>query len=173
MNNQILEQARGAYRAGDFVTAAQLFSAAKESDKPCGEVDHLRGNALMRIGRYPDAAEAYFSALADTSYGKQGALFTNRGKALAASGDLEGAAESFTHATQDASYATPYKAYLGLGSALQKLGRTTEAGVAYRRGKPRSRRSACEPGRLLHRAQPSRGCRRGVSDRTRFCGSAR
>lgn len=132
MNNQILEQARGAYRAGDFVTAAQLFSAAKESDKPCGEVDHLRGNALMRIGRYPDAAEAYSSALADTSYGKQGALFTNRGKALAASGDLEGAAESFTHATQDASYATPYKAYLGLGSALQKLGRTTEAGVAYR-----------------------------------------
>ena len=132
MNNQILEQAHGAYRAGDFATAAQLFSASKESDKPCGEIDHLRGNALMRIGRYADAADAYASALADASYGKQGALFTNRGKALAASGDLEGAAESFTHATQDASYATPYKAYLGLGSALQKLGRTTEAGVAYR-----------------------------------------
>lgn len=132
MNNQLLDQARGAYRAGDFVTAAQLFSAAKESNEPNGEIDHLRGNALMRIGRYAEAAQAYASALEDTAYGKQGALFTNRGKALAASGDLEGAAESFTHATQDASYATPYKAYLGLGSALQKLGRVTEAGVAYR-----------------------------------------
>ncbi|MDO4436742.1 MAG: tetratricopeptide repeat protein [Coriobacteriaceae bacterium] len=132
MNNQALEQARTAYRAGDYAAAAQLFSAAKDPSETYGEVDHLRGNSLMRLGRYADAAAAYEAALADTGYGKRGALLTNRGKALVASGDLTGAVTAFTGATQDASYATPYKAYLGLGGALEKLGNLTEAGVAYR-----------------------------------------
>ena len=132
MNNQALEQARNAYRAGDFASAAQLFAAAKDAAEVNGEVDHLRGNALMRLGRYAEAAAAYAAALADAAYGKRGALLTNQGKALAAAGDLQGAVSSFTAATQDASYATPYKAYVGLGSALQKLGQATEAGVAFR-----------------------------------------
>ena len=132
MNNQALEQARNAYRAGDFASAAQLFAAAKDAAEVNGEVDHLRGNALMRLGRYAEAAAAYAAALSDAAYGKRGALLTNQGKALAAAGDLQGAVSSFTAATQDASYATPYKAYLGLGSALQKLGQPTEAGVAFR-----------------------------------------
>ncbi|WP_199824823.1 tetratricopeptide repeat protein [Collinsella provencensis] len=132
MDNQALQQAQQAYRTGDFATAAQMFSAAKAPSELAGEVDHLRGNALMRIGMYADAADAYRSALADTAYGKRGALLTNRGKALVAAGNLPGAVESFSAATQDASYATPYKAYLGLGGALEKLGNFTEAGVAYR-----------------------------------------
>ena len=132
MNNQVLEQARNAYRAGDFATAAQLFSAAKDATEVNGEVDHLRGNALMRLSRYADAASAYAAALSDAAYGKRGALLTNQGKALTAAGDLQGAVSSFTAATKDASYATPYKAYLGLGQALQKLGQPTEAGVAFR-----------------------------------------
>ena len=132
MNDQVLQQARNAYRAGDFATAAQMFSAAKDGSEVNGEVDHLRGNALMRLGRYREAADAYASALLDVSYGKTGALCTNQGKALAAAGDLQGAVASFTSATQDASYATPYKAQLGLGAALQKLGNPTEAGVAFR-----------------------------------------
>ena len=132
MNDQVLQQARNAYRTGDFATAAQMFAMAKDASEVNGEVDHLRGNALMRLGRYQEAAAAYAAALTDAAYGKCGALYTNQGKALAAAGDLQGAVAAFTAATQDASYATPYKAQLGLGSALQKLGNPTEAGVAFR-----------------------------------------
>ena len=132
MNIQALEQARNAYRTGDFASAAQLFAAAKDPSELAGEADHLRGNSLMRLGRYAEAVEAYGAALQDGAYGKRGALLTNQGKALAASGDIRSAVSAFSAATQDASYATPYKAYLGLGDALKKLGNLTEAGVAYR-----------------------------------------
>ena len=132
MNIQALEQARNAYRTGDFASAAQLFAAAKDPSELAGEADHLRGNSLMRHGRYAEAVEAYGAALQDGAYGKRGALLTNQGKALVASGDIRSAVSAFSAATQDASYATPYKAYLGLGDALKKLGNLTEAGVAYR-----------------------------------------
>lgn len=132
MDNQVLQQAQQAYRTGDFAAAAQLFAAAKSPSELAGEVDHLRGNALMRLGYFAEASDAYSAALADAAYGKRGALLTNQGKALVAAGDLRGAVASFTAATQDASYATPFKAYLGLGGALEKLGNITEAGVAYR-----------------------------------------
>lgn len=132
MNIQALEQARNAYRTGDFASAAQLFAAAKDPSDLAGEADHLRGNSLMRLGRYAEAVEAYGAALQDGAYGKRGALLTNQGKALVASGDIRSAVSAFSAATQDASYATPYKAYLGLGDALKKLGNLTEAGVAYR-----------------------------------------
>ncbi len=132
MDNQVLQQAQQAYRTGDFAAAAQLFAAAKSPSEVAGEIDHLRGNALMRLGYFAEAADAYTAALADAAYGKRGALLTNQGKALVAAGDLRGAVASFTAATQDASYATPFKAYLGLGGALEKLGNVTEAGVAYR-----------------------------------------
>jgi len=132
VNIQALEQARNAYRTGDFASAAQLFAAAKDPSELAGEADHLRGNSLMRLGRYAEAVEAYGAALQDGAYGKRGALLTNQGKALVASGDIRSAVSAFSAATQDASYATPYKAYLGLGDALKKLGNLTEAGVAYR-----------------------------------------
>lgn len=132
MNTQVLDQARNAYRTGDFAAAAQLFAAAKDPSELAGEADHLRGNSLMRLGRYADAVEAYDAALRDDAYGKRGALLTNQGKALMSSGDVRSAVSAFSAATQDASYATPYKAYLGLGDALKKLGNLTEAGVAYR-----------------------------------------
>ena len=132
MNIQALEQARNAYRTGDFASAAQLFAAAKDPSELAGEADHLRGNSLMRLGRYAEAVEAYGAALQDGAYGKRGALLTNQGKALVASGDIRSAVSAFSAATKDASYDTPYKAYLGLGDALKKLGNLTEAGVAYR-----------------------------------------
>lgn len=132
MNAQLLDQARAAYRAGDFSAAAQMFSAAKSADEVFGEADHLRGNSLMRLGMFSDAASAYSAALNDAAYGKRGALLTNRGKALSAAGDFAGAANSFTEAVTDSSYATPYKAYMGLGNALLKLDNPTDAGVAFR-----------------------------------------
>ena len=132
MNDQMIERARQAYRAGDYTTAVQLFQAGKDPSEPNGAADHLLGNSLMKLGRYAEADRAYESALADASYGKRGALLTNQGKARLGAGDAEGAVSSFTAATKDGSYATPYKAYMGLGQALEELGRTTDAGVAFR-----------------------------------------
>ena len=124
MNSQLIQQGRAAYRAGDFSAAAQMLGAAKTPDEIMGEADHLRGNALMHLGMYAEAAEAYAAALNDGTYGKRGALLTNRGKALAAVGDYTTAAQ--------ASYATPFKAYLGLGNALFQSGDYANAGTAFR-----------------------------------------
>ncbi|WP_302153389.1 tetratricopeptide repeat protein [uncultured Enorma sp.] len=132
MNADLFERARNAYRAGDFASAVQMFEACKDASEISGEVDHLRGNALMKLGYPRDAAQSYARALEDTAYGKRGALLTNEGKALAATGDAEGAARCFTQALDDATYATPYKAYLGLGKALLELGRVADAGTAFR-----------------------------------------
>ncbi len=132
MNSQLLQQGRAAYRAGDFSAAAQMLASCKSADEVMGEADHLRGNALMHLGLYADAAQAYASALNDDAYGKRGALLTNRGKALAAVGDFSNAAQAFSAATQDASYATPFKAYLGLGNALYQSGDYANAGTAFR-----------------------------------------
>lgn len=132
MNAQLLEQARAAYRSGDYSAAAQMFASAKVDGELCGEADHLRGNSLMRLGMYAEAAQAYASALEDGAYGKRGALLTNQGKALVACGDIARGIESFSGATEDATYATPYKAYMGLGSALLSSGRVAEAGTAFR-----------------------------------------
>lgn len=132
MNSQLIQQGRAAYRAGDFSAAAQMLGAAKTPDEIMGEADHLRGNALMHLGMYAEAAEAYAAALNDGTYGKRGALLTNRGKALAAVGDYTTAAQAFSAATQDASYATPFKAYLGLGNALFQSGDYGNAGTAFR-----------------------------------------
>lgn len=109
-----------------------MLGAAKTPSEIMGEADHLRGNALMHLGMYAEAAEAYAAALNDGTYGKRGALLTNRGKALAAVGDYTTAAQAFSAATQDASYATPFKAYLGLGNALFQSGDYANAGTAFR-----------------------------------------
>lgn len=132
MNSQLIQQGRAAYRAGDYSAAAQMLGAAKTPSEIMGEADHLRGNALMHLGMYAEAAEAYAAALNDGTYGKRGALLTNRGKALAAVGDYVTAAQAFSAATQDASYATPFKAYLGLGNALFQSGDYANAGTAFR-----------------------------------------
>ena len=52
MNAQYLEQARAAYRAGDFSAASSMFLASKEPGELLGEADHLRGNCLMRLGAH-------------------------------------------------------------------------------------------------------------------------
>lgn len=132
MNAQYVEQGRNAYRSGDWAGAVQLFNAAKDATEPMGEVDHLRGNALMKLGRYKEAAVSYDRALNDTAYGKRGALLTNQGKAYAAAGDYQNAVQSFNEALRDASYTTRYKSYLGLGRALLALGQIAEAGTAFR-----------------------------------------
>ena len=86
MNQQAFDAGKAAYQSGDWMGAVNMLSQAKAAGEVNGESDHLLGNAYMKLGRYDLAADAYASALADTAYGKVGALSCNRGRALLAAG---------------------------------------------------------------------------------------
>ncbi len=132
MDQQAFETGKAAYQRGDWSAAASALMAAKSQDEINGSVDHLLGNALMKMGLYDQAASAYGLALEDISYGKAGALACNRGRALLAAGRATEAVEALSAAASDKDYATPYKAYLALGNAHSALGDIRSAGVAYR-----------------------------------------
>ena len=86
MNQQAFELGKSAYDQGDWFVAISQFDVAKEPGEVNGQIDHLLGNAYMKLGQFDSAASAYKSALADASYGKVGALSTNQGRALLAAG---------------------------------------------------------------------------------------
>lgn len=132
MNQQAFQAGKSAYQKGDWLGCASILAAAKDYGEVSGAVDHLRGNALMKLGRFSEAADAYSAALLDESYGKTGALKTNRGRAYLAAGMVDQAIDSLTEASQDSTYATPYKAYMALGNAQSSLGNARAAGVAFR-----------------------------------------
>ena len=132
MNQQAFESGKRAYQEADWLRAVTLLDSAKESGELAGEVDHLRGNAYMKLGQFDAAAGAYESALQDHAYGRQGALSCNRGRALLAAGRPQEAVVALTDAVADTSYTTPYKAYMALGNAYEQLGDTRSAGIAYR-----------------------------------------
>ncbi len=132
MNQQAFEAGKSAYKQGNLAEALAQLSSAKGPGEVSGTIDHLRGNCLMRLGRYAEAAQAYADALGDASYGHAGALACNRGRALLAANRPQEAVASLTLATQDEQYSTPYKAYVALGNAYKRLGNVREAGVAYR-----------------------------------------
>lgn len=132
MNQQTFQAGVAAYQRGDWASAASLLGQALGEGEVDGRANHLRGNALMKLGRFDDAAAAYQDALKDTAYGKSGALHTNMGRALEAAGRLQEAVDSLTIATQDPDYKTPYKAYNALGGAYTALGDIRSAGIAFR-----------------------------------------
>ncbi|WP_322155752.1 tetratricopeptide repeat protein [Paratractidigestivibacter sp.] len=132
MDQQAFESGKAAYQSGDLISAISLLSDAKGADELNGSIDHLIGNAYMKLGRYDSAADAYASALSDSSYGKVGALSCNRGRALLAVGRVPEAIQALTTAVQDQQYSTPYKAYLVLGRAYESAGDVRNAGIAYR-----------------------------------------
>lgn len=132
MNQQAYEMGKSAYQKGEWLLAVTSLETAKEPGVPNGAIDHLIGNAYMKLGRFDDASGAYRSALQDTGYGKVGALSCNLGRALLAAGKPEEAVTALTGAVQDEAYATPYKAYIALGSAYERLGDIRNAGIAYR-----------------------------------------
>jgi tetratricopeptide (TPR) repeat protein len=132
VDQQAFEAAKAAYQQGDWSRAASSLEGVTEPGEVSGAVDHLKGNALMKLGRYADAAAAYGEALRDAAYGKTGALSCNKGRAELAAGQLDAAVASLTAATQDSTYPTPYKAYLALGNAQVKRGDVRAAGVAFR-----------------------------------------
>lgn len=132
MNQQAFESGKLAYQSADWIGAVTRLGDAKQPGEVSGEIDHLRGNAYMKLGQFEAAAAAYQDALADASYGKRGALSCNRGRALLAAGRVEEAVSALTDAVADGTYATPYKAYMALGSAYERLGDPRNAGIAYR-----------------------------------------
>lgn len=132
MNQDLYQAGVAAYQSGNWAVAASELGQCKDEGETNGRVDHLLGNALMKLGRFDEAAAAYAAALADADYGKTGALCTNRGRALLAAGRNSEAVDSLTKATQDTSYRTPYKAYMALGAVYVELGDIRSAGIAYR-----------------------------------------
>lgn len=132
MDNTTYEAAKEAYQRGDWSSVVTIIGQSKLTGEVNGAADHLVGNALMKLGRFSEAADAYQMALNDTTYQKSGALNCNRGRALMAAGRTNEAIEALTAATQDVTYQTPYKAYMALGSAYMALGQVREAGNAFR-----------------------------------------
>ncbi len=132
MNTQAFEAGKKAYQAGDWLTAATYLSDAKDLGEVSGAIDHMIGNAYMKLGQYESAAAAYSNALQDAAYGKSGALSCNMGRALLAAGRPRDAISALMRSAQDAEYATPYKAYLALGSAYESIDDIRNAGIAYR-----------------------------------------
>ncbi len=132
MNAQLIERARAAYRAGDFAAAAQMFSAAKDPSEVAGEIDHLRGNALMKIGLYRDASQAYTQALADEAYGTPYKAYLGLGAALRSLGRMAEAGTAFRQAALDNANPAPAAALAQLGDCFVKLGRAGDAVETYR-----------------------------------------
>lgn len=132
MNQQAYEAGKSAYQRADWLEAVAKLSQAKQPGEVGGSVDHLLGNAYMKLGQYESAASAYADALKDAAYGKRGALSCNRGRALLAAGRVQDAVSALSASVQDPSYATPYKAYLALGTAYERSGDIRNAGIAYR-----------------------------------------
>lgn len=132
MNAQAFEAGKKAYQSGDWLAAATYLADAKEAGEAAGAIDHMIGNAYMKLGQFESAAAAYGNALRDVSYGKVGALSCNMGRALLAANRPKDAISALMRAAQDAEYATPYKAYLALGSAYEAIDDTRNAGIAYR-----------------------------------------
>ena len=95
MNTEAFRIAKDSYQRGDWAGAASALANAKSSGEAFGEADHLRGNALMKLGRYAEAAAAYAEALSDAAYGHVGALNCNRGRALVAAGQDDAALACF------------------------------------------------------------------------------
>jgi tetratricopeptide (TPR) repeat protein len=129
-----LEQAEAAYAAGNWQHAALEFMASVHGDPSdgAGHALHYAGNALVKLGRYGDAATVYRKATEDTGYEKRSSVFANLGAALSADSLHEQALEAYDTALDAGDYPTPYKALQGRASALYGLGRFEDAAQAYR-----------------------------------------
>jgi tetratricopeptide (TPR) repeat protein len=132
VNSTAFEQGKASYRAGDYAAAVSALTMAKQPGELSGSLDHMRGNAYMKLGMFQEAAAAYGEALLDTSYAKQGALHANRGRALMATGAYDEAIDELALAANDPGYPTPYKAYLALGNIYEAKKMPREAGAAFR-----------------------------------------
>lgn len=138
MNNEIFQQARGAYVAKDYTAALTKFTECLQDtsvEKAPGEIGllyHQIGNCLVKLNDPNEAIHAYSQAKIDESYDAMGSVSYNLGMVYASQGDFEDASDNFKAAVEDSRYSTPYKAYVALGNSLLKLGKSAEAGAAFR-----------------------------------------
>lgn len=133
VDEQSLAAADAAYAQGDYETAAAAYLAAADEEwSGSGALLHLAGNALMKLRRYEEAADAYRRATEDQEYDRAGAVLVNLGSALAALGRNEESLDAYERALEDEAYGTPYKALQGRAAALYALGRYEDAAAAYR-----------------------------------------
>lgn len=138
MNNEIFQQARGAYVAKDYTAALTKFTECLQDtsvEKAPGEIGllyHQIGNCLVKLNDPNEAIHAYSQAKVDESYDAMGSVSYNLGMVYASQGDFEDASDNFKAAVEDSRYSTPYKAYVALGNSLLKLGKSAEAGAAFR-----------------------------------------
>lgn len=132
MDQKAYELAKQAYAQGQLSEAIRTLKMAKKPGEVSGAIDHLLGNAYMKLSSYDLAAASYADALRDTSYGHTGSLACNRGRAFLAAGKTEDAIASLKVALSDETYQTPYKAHMALGSAYMSLNNARDAGVAFR-----------------------------------------
>ena len=138
MNNEIFQQARGAYVAKDYTAALTKFTECLQDtsvEKAPGEIGllyHQIGNCLVKLNDPNEAIHAYSQAKIDESYDAMGSVNYNLGMVYASQGDFEDASDNFKAAVEDSRYSTPYKAYVALGNSLLKLGKSAEAGAAFR-----------------------------------------
>lgn len=126
--------ADAAYAEGDWDRAALEYMASVhgQSGEGSGFALHHAGNALLKLGRYADAATVYERALLDETYDRRSAVFANLGAACNAAGLYEKAVAAYDAALADESYQTAYKALQGRAGALYELGRFDEATISYR-----------------------------------------
>lgn len=133
MDDALFREAKQAYDAGDYRSAAKGFlAAAGRGVEGNGVAYHMAGNALMRLRRHSDAVTVYGHALRDTLYDKRGAVSANLAAAHVALGDYAEAVEQYRTAAEEPDYRTPYKALQGMAGALVEMGHFEEAASAYR-----------------------------------------
>ncbi len=149
MDDARYQEAKQAYDAGDYRTAAKGFlAAAVGGPEGNGSAFHMAGNSLMRLRRYSDAVTVYRHALKDELYDRRGAVRSNLAQALASLGEYAESVKEYRAALEEPDYATPHKALQGMASALLEMGRYDEAAASYRQaaldgGNP-------DPGRALN-----------------------
>ncbi len=138
MNNELFEQARANYASNNFEGALAGYSRCLQdvshplAPGEMGLLYHQIGNCLVKLKNPGEAIHAYSQAAADTAYDACGAVNCNLGMTYASMHDYDNAIKHFEIAVSDAKYNAAYKAYMGMGNALLKLGKSAEAGVAFR-----------------------------------------
>ncbi len=132
MNQEAFQAGKEAYVKEDYATAIARLKSAKTPGEVNGALNHMLGNAYMRLRMFNEATLAYQDALADETYNKRGAIYANYGRALAGTGHTDEAIAALEAAVSDPIYDGHYKAQVLLGKIFEKQGKIREAGAQYR-----------------------------------------
>jgi len=128
-----LARADEAYASGDWSTAAAEYLGTVAADAhDAGYAYHRAGNALLKLKRLEDAADAYERALEDGGYADRATVACNLGTVRSALKEYDSAAEAFRSALETPGYGSRYRALQGLAGACLEAERLEDAVEAYR-----------------------------------------